>query len=128
MCGPKSLPLSGPTKRPVARHDFLACSHKAGLRANCAQVRAAPEHVGIWADAVSAPNADNATANTKQIVKSVFMSPPVKKRAHHKSARRGNNGTEDEFGAACAFLCSAQAGYITGQNLPIDGGMVPTAF
>src|SRR6478672_6467383 len=31
-------------------------------------------------------------------------------------------GTPDEFGAACAFLCSAHAGYITGQNLLIDGG------
>ena len=37
-------------------------------------------------------------------------------------------GQPDEFGAACAFLCSAQAGYITGQNLLIDGGMVNVAF
>ena len=37
-------------------------------------------------------------------------------------------GTPEEFGAACAFLCSAQAGYITGQNLLIDGGTIPTAF
>jgi 3-oxoacyl-[acyl-carrier protein] reductase len=37
-------------------------------------------------------------------------------------------GDPDEFGAACAFLCSSQAGYITGQNLLIDGGMVNTAF
>jgi 3-oxoacyl-[acyl-carrier protein] reductase len=37
-------------------------------------------------------------------------------------------GTADEFGAACAFLCSAQAGYITGQNLLIDGGAFPGAF
>jgi len=37
-------------------------------------------------------------------------------------------GTPDEFGAACAFLCSAQAGYITGQNLLIDGGTFPGAF
>src|SRR5208282_374934 len=36
-------------------------------------------------------------------------------------ARRA--GDPDEFGAACAFLCSAQAGYITGQNLLIDGGV-----
>jgi 3-oxoacyl-[acyl-carrier protein] reductase len=31
-------------------------------------------------------------------------------------------GTPEEFGQACAFLCSANAGYITGQNLLIDGG------
>ncbi|MEX1236306.1 MAG: SDR family oxidoreductase [Roseovarius sp.] len=31
-------------------------------------------------------------------------------------------GTADEFGAACAFLCSAQAGFIVGQNLLLDGG------
>ena len=37
-------------------------------------------------------------------------------------------GEPDEFGAACAFLCSAQAGYITGQNLLIDGGAFPGAF
>ena len=34
----------------------------------------------------------------------------------------------DEFGATCAFLCSAQAGYITGQNFLIDGGRFPGAF
>src|SRR6201985_407126 len=37
-------------------------------------------------------------------------------------------GDPDEFGAACAFLCSAQAGYITGQNLLIDGGTFNGAF
>ncbi len=31
-------------------------------------------------------------------------------------------GTVEEFGAACAFLCSAHAGYIAGQNLLLDGG------
>ena len=37
-------------------------------------------------------------------------------------------GSPEEFGAACAFLCSAQASYITGQNLLIDGGAFPGAF
>ena len=37
-------------------------------------------------------------------------------------------GNPAEFGAACAFLCSAQAGYITGQNLLIDGGVFNGAF
>lgn len=31
-------------------------------------------------------------------------------------------GDPDEFGAACAFLCSAQAGFLVGQNLLLDGG------
>ena len=37
-------------------------------------------------------------------------------------------GEPAEFGAAAAFLCSAQAGYITGQNLLIDGGTFNGAF
>jgi 3-oxoacyl-[acyl-carrier protein] reductase len=40
----------------------------------------------------------------------------------------GRFGTPEEFGAACAFLCSAQAGYITGQNMLIDGGAYPGTF
>ena len=37
-------------------------------------------------------------------------------------------GDPEEFGRACAFLCSASAGYITGQNLRIDGGLFASAF
>lgn len=48
-------------------------------------------------------------------------------------ARRKQNpaqrfGTAEEFGAACAFLCSVHAGYITGQNLLMDGGAYPGTF
>ena len=47
------------------------------------------------------------------------------------SAKRANTnpsgrfGTAEEFGDYCAFLCSAQAGYVTGQNLLMDGGNFP---
>lgn len=37
----------------------------------------------------------------------------------------GRFGDPAEFGAMCAFLCSTQAGYITGQNVLIDGGAYP---
>jgi 3-oxoacyl-[acyl-carrier protein] reductase len=37
-------------------------------------------------------------------------------------------GTPDEFGTACAFLCSQQASYITGQNVLIDGGAYPGTY
>ncbi|UYN97371.1 MAG: SDR family oxidoreductase [Enhydrobacter sp.] len=40
----------------------------------------------------------------------------------------GRFGTAEEFGAACAFLCSAHAGYITGQNLLMDGGQYPGTY
>ena len=37
-------------------------------------------------------------------------------------------GDPEELGALCAFVCSVHAGYITGQNLVIDGGSFPGAF
>ncbi|HSI54076.1 MAG TPA: SDR family oxidoreductase, partial [Ramlibacter sp.] len=48
-------------------------------------------------------------------------------------ARRGTIparrfGTPEEFGAACAFLCSQHASYITGQNILTDGGAYPGTY
>jgi len=47
------------------------------------------------------------------------------RRARADANPAGRFGTVEEFGDACAFLCSAQAGYITGQNLLLDGGLYP---
>ena len=47
----------------------------------------------------------------------------TKARAEANPAKRF--GTIEEFGAACAFLCSTHAGFITGQNLLMDGGAYP---
>ena len=63
---------------------------------------------------------------------------PGQGEGHRLSRRRSPNasrtipagriGDPDEFGDACAYLCSAQAGYITGQNLLLDGGAYPGTF
>lgn len=37
-------------------------------------------------------------------------------------------GSAEEFGGVCAFLCSVQAGYLTGQNILLDGGAYPGTF
>jgi 3-oxoacyl-[acyl-carrier protein] reductase len=50
------------------------------------------------------------------------------RRARTQANPSGRFGTIEEFGDACAFLCSAQAGYITGQNLLLDGGAYPGTF
>ncbi len=46
-------------------------------------------------------------------------------RARAEANPAGRFGTIQEFGDACAYLCSAQAGYLTGQNLLLDGGSYP---
>jgi 3-oxoacyl-[acyl-carrier protein] reductase len=48
--------------------------------------------------------------------------------ARRKTIPAGRFGTPEEFGAACAFLCSAHAGYVTGMNFLIDGGAYPGTF
>jgi 3-oxoacyl-[acyl-carrier protein] reductase len=40
----------------------------------------------------------------------------------------GRLGTPDELGLVCAFLCGAQAGYVTRQNIFLDGGTYPGTF
>jgi 3-oxoacyl-[acyl-carrier protein] reductase len=40
----------------------------------------------------------------------------------------GRMGEPDEFGDLCAWLCSARAGYFTGQNVLLDGGLYPGTF
>jgi 3-oxoacyl-[acyl-carrier protein] reductase len=60
-----------------------------------------------------------------------FQAQKVGKSAEDVLAERaaanpaGRAGTPDEFGATCAFLCSVHAGYITGQNVLLDGGAFP---
>ncbi len=55
----------------------------------------------------------------------VDLSPEEAARLYAEREPMKRWGTIEEFGALCAFLCSRQAGYITGQSILIDGGKVP---
>ncbi|MBL8363443.1 MAG: SDR family oxidoreductase [Rubrivivax sp.] len=48
--------------------------------------------------------------------------------AREKTIPAGRFGTAEEFGQFCAFLCSQQAGYYTGQNVLLDGGAYPGTY
>ena len=50
----------------------------------------------------------------------------AEKRMESVPARRF--GSPDEFGRTCAYLCSVHAGYITGQNILLDGGLFNSAI
>jgi 3-oxoacyl-[acyl-carrier protein] reductase len=63
---------------------------------------------------VSAGQAKAAGVSTEEI---------MKKRASENPA--GRFGDPEEFGLACAFLCGAKSGFITGQNILLDGGAYP---
>jgi 3-oxoacyl-[acyl-carrier protein] reductase len=57
-----------------------------------------------------------------RVAKHRGLSPEAARAEMLKPVPAGRFGTPEEFGDACAFLCSAQASYITGQNLQVDGG------
>ncbi len=50
------------------------------------------------------------------------------KEARKATVPAGRYGTLQEFGQICAFICSAQASYLTGQNILLDGGAYPGTF
>ena len=50
------------------------------------------------------------------------------RQARIQSLPAGRFGTSEEFGAACAWLCSDKAGFVIGQNILLDGGGFPGAL
>jgi 3-oxoacyl-[acyl-carrier protein] reductase len=64
---------------------------------------------------------DNAARQSGQTIEEV-------RAARAAAIPAGRFGTAAEFGSACAYLCSAHAGYVTGQNFLIDGGAYPGTF
>ena len=59
-------------------------------------------------------------------VKGITLDDAYAEMAATIAARR--LGRPEEVGAACAWLCSEQAGFVSGQNLQLDGGSYPGVF
>ncbi|MCC6779350.1 MAG: SDR family oxidoreductase [Hyphomicrobiales bacterium] len=120
---------SGSVKMPLAGLD-LSSGARAGLTAFMAGVARSVAASNVTINFLLPGTFDterlqsNIAANAKN--KGIPLEQAKAERMATVPARRF--GTPDEFGAACAFLCSAQAGYITGQNLLMDGGAFPGAM
>src|SRR5246500_3906255 len=120
---------SGSVKMPLVGLD-LSSGARAGLTAFLAGVArsVAASNVTINSVLPGAFDTDRLRSNHEMTAKKQGISyeAALKERVDAVPARRV--GDPDELGKACAFLCSAQAGYITGQNVLIDGGAFPGAF
>jgi 3-oxoacyl-[acyl-carrier protein] reductase len=120
---------SGSVKMPIAGLD-LSSGARAGLTAFLAGVARSVAAANVTINFVLPGifDTDRFRSNVEATVKkrNISYDTALAERVDAVPARR--IGHPDELGAACAFLCSAQAGYITGQNLLIDGGTFPGAF
>jgi 3-oxoacyl-[acyl-carrier protein] reductase len=120
---------SGSVKMPLAGLD-LSSGARAGLTAFLAGVArsVAPANVTINFVLPGTFDTDRFRSNVEATAKkkNISYDAAVAERVATVPAKR--IGQPDELGTMCAFLCSTHAGYITGQNILIDGGTFPGAF
>ena len=67
---------------------------------------------------------DRAVSLDERVVKAEGITMQEAKARRCAAIPVGRYGTPEEFGAACAFLCSQHAGFIVGQNILLDGGAI----
>ena len=120
---------SGSVRMPLGGLD-LSSGARAGLTAFLAGVarQVAANNVTINFLLPGSFATDRLESNMQSVAKNQNITVEQAKVARTATVPAKRFGEPDEFGAACAFLCSAHAGYITGQNLLMDGGVFPGAF
>jgi 3-oxoacyl-[acyl-carrier protein] reductase len=120
---------SGSVKMPLAGLD-LSSGARAGLTAFLAGVaRSVSQHNVTLNFLLPGPfDTDRLRTNAEIAAKRQGVTLEEFQKARAAAIPPKRFGTADEFGATCAFLCSVHAGYITGQNILMDGGIFPGAF
>jgi 3-oxoacyl-[acyl-carrier protein] reductase len=117
---------SGSVKMPLAGLD-LSSGARAGLTGFLAGVARSVVHANVTINFLLPGSFDTRRQRASQSAAAQTQGLSMDEAADQ--ARAGiparRFGDPAEFGAACAFLCSAQAGFITGQSLLIDGGAYP---
>jgi 3-oxoacyl-[acyl-carrier protein] reductase len=120
---------SGSVKMPLGGLD-LSSGARAGLTAFLAGVarQVAANNITINFLLPGSFATDRLESNMQSVARNQNITVDQAKAGRIATVPARRFGEPDEFGAACAFLCSAHAGYITGQNLLMDGGVFPGAF
>ena len=120
---------SGSVKMPLVGLD-LSSGARAGLTAFLAGVaRSVVQHNVTINFLLPGPfDTDRLRSNNENTAKKQGITLQQAEAARAATIPAKRFGNPDEFGAACAFLCSSHAGFITGQNLLMDGGIFPGAF
>jgi 3-oxoacyl-[acyl-carrier protein] reductase len=108
----------------------VSCGARAGLTAFLTTVAraVAPYNVTINFLLPGAFETDRLRAIFETAAKRDNITPQAARAQRVASIPAKRVGQPEEFGAACAFLCSTHAGFITGHNMLIDGGAFPAAF
>ena len=114
---------------PVSGLD-LSSGARAGLTAFCAGVCRSVAHTGVTINHIQPGffDTDRYRAGIDAMAGQLKITHEQahEQRIQEVPAKRA--GTPEEFGEAAAFLCSLQAGYITGQSLLLDGGLFNSSF
>jgi 3-oxoacyl-[acyl-carrier protein] reductase len=117
---------SASVKMPLAGLD-VSSGARAGLTGFLAGVARSVAHANVTINFLlpGSFETDRLRSSLEAAARRTGAGPEAVRTARREAIPARRFGDPSEFGAACAFLCSARAGYITGQSLLIDGGTFP---
>lgn len=105
----------------------LSCGARSGLTSACKALSQQVAWANVTINNLLPERIDTdrqvQIAHLTAAVKGITVDEAYEEMKRHIPAHR--LGRPEEMGEACAFLCGAGAGYITGQNLQLDGGAYP---